>query len=291
MTDYVFGGSAAVFTNMKIREKREVAFSAASVLRDCGLKVRLPEFRGEGTAAMPSGPGYEFREKSELFEDISVAVVIGGDGTILDAAKYLSGTGIPIIGINMGRVGYMTEIEPDELPLIRKLLSGEGRTERRSTLALSVDGETKESLTALNDIVVTNSTASQVIDISISENGSPAGRYRADGIIFSTATGSTAYNLAAGGPVVDPRLSCIVVTPICPHTFFSRPNVFPGESKLDVSLEGFRGQSVHIILDGRLCEKAGRKNRLTVTVSDKTVDFLRIKPMKFYQTLHRTNEC
>lgn len=284
------GGTAALYSNLRIPEKRETALRVAKLLRDCGLSVRIPDtFYHEDDGSFER-LGAVRAPKESLFDGASLAVVVGGDGTVLETARYTAGTGVPILAVNMGRVGYMTEIEPDELELIKAILDGQGRIEKRSTLCLKVNGEFPSDSTALNDIVVSNSVISQVIDISVSESGQTAGRYRADGIIFSTATGSTAYNVAAGGPVVDPRLRCIAVTPVCPHTYYSKPTVFPPDAMLDVSLAGFRGRAAHIYVDGRLAAKAGRNDRIEVTTSDKTVDFIRIKPAKFYQTLHRKNE-
>ena len=290
MQNRKISGSVAVYANLRIKEKREVALEAVRVLLGCGLKVRLPAFKADLSDVDLPAEGISFCNKEEMYKDVSLAVVVGGDGTVLDVARCVAGTGVPILGINMGRVGYMTELEPGEIGLIPEIIAGAGRTDVRSMLKLTVNGREPENGTALNDIVISNSVFSQVIDVSVSENGSVAGKYRADGIIFSTATGSTAYNVAAGGPVIDPRLSCIAVTPICPHTFYSRPTVFPADSELEVSLAGFRGQSAGILVDGQPCAKVGKNDAVSVTTSEKTVGFIRIKPMKFYQTLHKKNE-
>ncbi len=233
----------AVITNFRIPAKRETALKAAEAAASAGAEVILPgSIRAFPEYAEYSGDKLPvFCSFDVLYSTCDLLIVVGGDGTILDAAKNLCGSASPVLGINMGRVGYMTELNPDEIGLIPSIIEGNYDVETRMMLEVS-SGSAEDGCVyrALNDVVINNAKFSQVIDLTLSEGGRVAGRYRADGLILSTSTGSTAYTVAAGGPVIDPRLDCICATPVCPHTFFSKPTVFPPDSVLEVSFPDSR---------------------------------------------------
>lgn len=162
----------------------------------------------------------------DVTEDFDIGIVIGGDGTLLRASKILVPLGVPVLGIRVGGLGFLFDVEPDEYKdAIDKLLNKDYRIESRGTLDITVEksGITKGKFLALNDAVVNKGTFARMLEITLYVNKNLVARYPADGIIVSTPTGSTAYSLSAGGPIVSPDLNCVLVTPICPHSLFLRP--------------------------------------------------------------------
>ena len=179
--------------------------------------------------------------RDALCEKIDILIVLGGDGTLLSAARALSGNRVPILAVNLGGLGFLTSVTLDELyPLLERVLAGKHRTSERMMLDAEIvrDGQSAERQCALNDAVANKGALARMLDFDVSVNGDAVGRYRADGIIVATPTGSTAYSLAAGGPIVDPDLDAFIITPICPHMLTNRPAGDPGHGK---SRTGFRG--------------------------------------------------
>lgn len=180
-------------------------------------------------------------------------IVLGGDGSIIRAAHYAAKKGIPILGINLGRLGYLCELEKDEIPLLASLLNGNYTLEKRMMLSAQVfrNGEpVSEPMLALNDAILSRGVEPVLADFSLSENGERLTVYRADGLIFSTPTGSTAYSMSAGGPVIDDGLEVIAVVPVCPHTLYSRPLIFSASAVLS-SENLCRGQGkMYLSVDG-----------------------------------------
>lgn len=164
-------------------------------------------------------------------EDASFVVTVGGDGTILKAARFYAKSDVPIFGINLGRLGFLAQANPDELEwAVKKLKSGEYKIQNRMMLSAFND-----RITALNDIVIKGDSFSRTSRLYMSINGKHVCDYLADGLIISTPTGSTAYTLSAGGPVISPGLGAVVIVPICPHTLTARPLVIPADEKIEVS--------------------------------------------------------
>lgn len=166
-----------------------------------------------------------------FLDDASFVITVGGDGTILKAARYYAKRDIPIFGINLGRLGFLAQANPDELKwAIEKLKNNEYKIQNRMMLSAL-----NEKITALNDIVIKGDTFSRTSRLYMSINGKQVCDYLADGLIISTPTGSTAYTLSAGGPVISPGLDAVVIVPICPHTLTARPLVIPANEKIEVS--------------------------------------------------------
>lgn len=162
-------------------------------------------------------------------------IVLGGDGSIIRAAHYAAKKGVPILGINLGRLGYLCELEKEEIPLLASLLEGKYDLEKRMMLSAQVFRGGKpvsEPMLALNDVILSRGAEPVLSDFSLEENGERLTVYRADGLIFSTPTGSTAYSMSAGGPVIDDGLDVISVVPVCPHTLYSRPLIFSAAAVL-----------------------------------------------------------
>ncbi|HZQ56421.1 MAG TPA: NAD(+)/NADH kinase [Acidimicrobiales bacterium] len=206
---------------------RDLARDIAAWLRSAGHEVHVPA-TDAGVAGGAVVPDERFAE------GLDIAVSIGGDGTMLRTVALVAPAGVPILGINRGHLGYLTVVEADAWrPALARVLSGDFATEQRMTLDVSIcgrDGVTYSPRTALNDAVVEKSSAGHTVRVAVAISGQHAISYAADALIVSTPTGSTAYNLSAGGPIVSPNLSALVVTPVAAHSLFGRPLVVgPGE--------------------------------------------------------------
>ncbi len=225
---------------------------------------------------------------SEGSTDADAALVLGGDGSIIEASHRLLGTSIPIIGINYGRVGFLAEIGIGELDLLDRLFSGECAVEQRMMLDARVtgaDGSVRAEFTVLNDIVLTNGPVSRLISFDVLCDGVKIASCRADGIIAATPTGSTAYSLSAGGPVLDPSLEGICLTPICPHTLSSRPVIVRSDAAIDLCRIENNGASVYLNADGRDEVKLLGGDCVTIRRSRYTTGLIRIRERGFLSVL------
>jgi len=191
--------------------------------------------------------------KADLPSQSDLIVVLGGDGTLLSMARAIGDLGIPIVGVNLGDLGFLTATTLDEMiPALDAVLRGQMVIEERMMLATRVvrDGQEVASWLGLNDTVITKAAMSRIINLSVSIDGQHAILYRADGLIVSTPTGSTAYSLSAGGPILYPTLDGVVLTPICSHTLTNRPIVVPGGQRVEVTL--LTSQEVMLTVDGQV---------------------------------------
>ena len=191
--------------------------------------------------------------KADLPSQSDLIVVLGGDGTLLSVARSVGDLAIPIVGVNLGDLGFLTATTLDEMiPALDALLRGEMVIEDRMMLGVRVyrDGQTVGNWLALNDAVITKGAVSRIINLSVSIEGQHAILYRADGLIVSTPTGSTAYSLSAGGPILYPTTDGIVLTPICSHTLTNRPVVVPGAQHVEITL--LTSQEVMLTVDGQV---------------------------------------
>jgi len=217
--------------------------------------------------------------------DARLAIVIGGDGSIMRAARDAAPRSIPILGINLGRVGYLAELEPGEIELIGAYYENKHTIEKRMMLDCRLL-RTSERYTVLNDVVVSCS-ASRIIELELTCNGSEVIFSRADGMIISTPTGSTAYSLAAGGPIIDPKLYAMCVTPICPFSLKARPMVFGPDSVLDLEVTGTCGEEVYMNTDGIENVKMIKGDVLRISRSAIATELVRIKKDSFYSLLNK----
>jgi len=203
--------------------------------------------------------------KTELPGQVDLLIVLGGDGTLLSMARAVGDLGVPLLGMNLGGLGFLTATTLDEMfPALEAYLGGRMAIEERMLLAARVirNGQALCEYAALNDVVITKSAMSRIIDLSVSVEGRHATAYRADGLIISTPTGSTAYSLSAGGPILFPTMDAIVLTPICSHTLTNRPIVLPGTDRIEVTL--LADQEVMATVDGQV--GVGLRERDTVEV-------------------------
>ncbi len=186
---------------------------------------------------------------SGIMQSCNVIIVLGGDGSILRTAKYASELGIPILGINFGKIGYMADGDFGIIDELNRLLTGEYTVEERMMLKCRVSGIDEDHY-ALNDFVIAHGTVSRVVSLSLSCDGEALYTYDCDGIIAATPTGSSAYSMSAGGAIIDPALDCLLITPICPHSLGARQLVFSPDSVLTVINESDRSKLVYLTVDG-----------------------------------------
>lgn len=219
--------------------------------------------------------------------DTELIIVVGGDGSFIDAACYAEKNDIPIIGVNLGKVGYLNEVEPDELEALGKIFSGEYNVMTRMLLEVSSDNDPSGKLFdryAVNDVVISNQEYMGISDFVVySKDGGI--RYRADGAVISTPQGSTAYSLSAGGPVVSHEAGAIILTPIAPHSFFNRSIVF-GENEI-IRVKNTSGENLNVTIDGRLVYKIKPSEKITVKASKKRLKVLTFKDNNMFSNLFR----
>ncbi len=223
-----------------------------------------------------------------LFGCCDIAVTVGGDGTIIHAAKYAACADKPLIGVNVGRLGFAADLDVEDIGALKRLLSGDYVTENRILLDIEVQskGPSKHYL-AVNDAVVAHGQLSKIVDLSLCLNGEEISKYRADGILFSTPTGSTAYSLSAGGPIISPQMDCILMTPVCPHSLFSRSVLFDGESTLSVSAKIPEGCSCLLTVDGEVNINIAEGDRVIVRKSGRSLKLISINKLNFYRKLNQ----
>ena len=217
-------------------------------------------FETATAALMPAAPGRHVADKAALVADVGLVLVLGGDGTLLSMADCIgrAGVNVPILGVNFGSLGFLTEVTLPELyPALEAALAGNAPIEERLMLRATITRSASPSTTeiAVNDVVINKGPRSRLIDLEISIGDGLVTRVRADGLIIATPTGSTAYNLAAGGPIVQPSVDALVLTPIAPHTLTNRPIVIPSSSAVRVKPMMDERDEVFVTFDGQAgCE-------------------------------------
>ena len=227
-------------------------------------------------------------QEEELYQQCDMVLTIGGDGTIIHAARMAAPLNKPLLGINMGRLGFVAELEPDELDMLSRLADGDFSIEKR--MMLRIEHQTSSGVReyyAVNDAVISRGSLSRLIDIDVSlafERGFICS-YRADGLIISTPTGSSAYSLAAGGPVVEPMMKCILMTPVCSHSLFARPVVFSHHSELSVSASCDDNTEVFITVDGVQTVTVNKEDRILISTADIFTELIKLKDKSFYRVL------
>jgi NAD+ kinase len=268
----------AIATKIGSPEAASAAGELSEWLRRRGIAVALDERTHRALA--DDGEAYEFETRYDL------VVVLGGDGTLMSVARAQR-HGVPILGVNLGGLGFLTEINRGELyPSMVEILAGRFATEARALLDVELQRPSVAGFNykALNDVVVTKSALARIIDLRIEVDGRLVARYRSDGLILSTPTGSTAYNLSAGGPIVFPTLPVILITPICPHTLTHRPLVVPDSSLVEVRLET-PDQEVYLTVDGQEGTTLDPSDRVRVRSSQVHANLVRISGRSFYDSL------
>ena len=279
----------AIVTNYNIQEKLTAAVSVADKLSQYVETVYIPSsFKDRIMRAHLHRKYFSYISIDEIYEGSDLVIGIGGDGVMLEAARRATPASIPILGINMGRVGYMTELEMTELDMLENIFKGDYYLDERAMLRVVIkanSGNTKFTAYALNEAVVANGSTARIIDLQLSDNGRLVSEYRADGLVIATPTGSTAYSLSAGGPIIDPKLSCFCVTPICPHSLIARPLIFPDSAVLEVKNVCVREKVLHLTVDGRATFDLYFGDTAIITKSALKAKLLRIKNDDFYSKI------
>jgi len=205
-----------------------------------------------------------------------LCVVVGGDGTLLAAARMMEERQVPILAINHGALGFLTEVTLEEMyAALEHVLEGKFVIDRRMTMRVTVERSGREvaSYQALNDVVINKGTLSRIIEIEARVDGQYVSRFRSDGLILATPTGSTAYNLSAGGPIVFPSINAIVMTPICSHTLTNRPIVLPPDVRIELALRSNEG-GVYVTVDGQVGLKLEPEDQVIAEKSERSVELI-----------------
>jgi len=215
--------------------------------------------------------------RSELADKVDLMVVLGGDGTLLAVVRAIGERAVPVLGVNLGTLGYLAEISLDELfPTLEGVLAGRLRIETRMRLDVHAERDGREigGYLALNDAVIARTALSRMIDLQTWADGAEVTTYHADGLIAATPTGSSAYSLSAGGPLLLPGIGAIVLTPICPHTLTQRPIVLPGACQVAIEVLDMRGGEAHLTVDGQVGCELQEGDRVSVSASDRPLQLL-----------------
>jgi NAD+ kinase len=265
---------------------------AGTLLRELAAWLQARDIRvlvEEKTAGLMDGAasGCTVAPGREVAGGADVVVVLGGDGTLLATSHLLESPTVPIVGVNFGSLGFLTEITlPEVYPTLEAVLAGSYEYEDRRMLRAVVrrPGHPESTGDVLNDVAISKAVVSRIIELDVTVDGVFVSAFRADGLIISSPTGSTAYNLAAGGPILHPSLPAVVLTPICPHMLTNRPLVVRDEGIIAVQLHG-EDVDVHITLDGQRGFPMTSEDVVTVTRSPRTLRLVKAAGRDYYEVL------
>ncbi len=263
-------------------EAQRVVLTLVDWLMARGLTVVLEK----ETAALAPTKAVASALKVDLPALVDAVVVLGGDGTLLSMARAVGDLGLPILGVNLGGLGFLTATTLDEmLPALEGWLADRMAVEERMMLGARLvrNAQAIGEYIALNDVVITKSAMSRIIDLAVSVDGRHATAYRADGLIISTPTGSTGYNLSAGGPILFPTMDAVVLTPIAPHTLGNRPIVLPAAQRIEVRLRG--DQEVMLTMDGQVGVPLREHDVIEVQKARARIRLVRFEQKDFFSVL------
>lgn len=274
----------ALIPNLTKKGAYETSLEAICLLKSFGGEISMTADLSEKY----SDKDIDFFESHEtLIQACDVVITIGGDGTIIHSAKHAANFQKPLLGINMGRLGFVAELEPNELPMLERLFSGDYNVEKRQMLKVTLEtSEENKSFFALNDAVISRGSMTKIIDLDVWLKKSYICHYRADGLIVSTPTGSSAYALSAGGPVIEPSMSCILMTPICSHSLFSKPVLFNSSSKIRVSATSREDTDLILTIDGENTIPITANDTVSVTTAKIYAELIVLKDKTFYRVLN-----
>lgn len=237
--------------------------------------------------ALESGCAVEAVPHSELVRGVDLIVVLGGDGTMIGAARMVGDSGTPVLGVNFGTLGYLAEFTVEDMTgALEAVMAGDYTLDRRLMLSATVTRGEEQLMhdRVLNDVVISKSALARIVEIEAWVDRKFVNRFRADGLIVSTPTGSTAYNLSAGGPIIYPSMSAVVVTPICPHTLSNRPLVVPDDADFELVLKTPR-EEVALTLDGQVGMPLEYEDRVSVRKSTTTFNLIQAHTRNYFDVL------
>lgn len=247
------------------------------------LRKLVSWLRDRGAEVFISNKKYS---RSMVARKGDILIAIGGDGTLLEAARLLNGRDIPIIGVNAGGLGFLTEVTLDEFyPLLSDVLKGKFETDQRAMLEVNILRR-KKKFFALNDAVITRGAFSRILRLKLYIENELANVYMSDGLILATPTGSTAHSLSAGGPIVHPELRVIIISPICPHTMTNRPLIIPGDKEILVELEKEKVE-VSLTMDGQVWLKLAPGEKIVVKMAKDSVRLVRNPEKSYFEVLRQ----
>ena len=281
---------------IKLRKEKSKAFVFANLTRPnvfpCAenlvkllLENKIATYMVPGAKEFISSEKVIFSDPEDALPDVDIVFIVGGDGTILRAAKHAIKYDKPIIGINAGRLGFLSDIEAESIDMVKKLITEGCRIEKRNVLDVE-NGE--KSALAINDVFISKIEPGKTAELFVECNGHEVCRYRADGIVLSTPDGSTAYSMSAGGPVLDTGLNAVIMTPVCPHSLISCSVVFSPEKIITVGSSFSGGEkNLDVVVDGERVFTLKRGEKLSVKSSDKFIKFVNLSGRGFYEVLNQ----
>ncbi|MBE6768795.1 MAG: NAD(+)/NADH kinase [Ruminococcaceae bacterium] len=266
----------AILPNRQVNGVDAVVQAVCAKLNSLGIEAVV----SEDTAFPP-------RECEALIRDTDMVLALGGDGTLIHAAKHAARYERSVLGINCGHLGFMAGMEAEDLAALERLAEDTLAVSHRMMLEVTVHSTAGDRvLYALNEAVLSRGNPSRMIRLSVQSDGKPVVSYRADGVIVATPTGSTAYSLSAGGPVVDPTVNCLLMTPICPHSLHTRPYIFGENACLTLCPES-EGRETYLTVDGEEAVSLAYGDTITVRRSALAARIVQLRPTEFYEVLDR----
>ena len=263
--------------NKNKSETVSLAQAVADRLKAVGAQISVPDY----ATPLPDAAGL-----CAALADTDIAIAIGGDGTIVHVAKAAAAAGCPVFGINAGHVGFLAGLEADELDALPALLGGDYTVDERALLEVTVHTQGEATTRyAMNEAVVSRGGLSRLVDVTVTADGAEVLSCRGDGVIIATPTGSTAYSLSAGGPVVDPSVDCILLTPVCPHSLDSRPRIWPAGVTLTAQAVAADGEPAYVTVDGEESIPLASHDTVIVRRADTAVRLLQLRRDTFYERL------
>lgn len=276
---------AYVVPNAQRPHTIQVAVQAAEILLRHGCTV----YMDQSCKAQTNCRQVVYAEVSHCCEMADAIITVGGDGSILHSAMVSLPYGKPILGINVGRCGFLATCEPDQMEeALARVVRGDYQLDSRALLQVSVLGrEEKLEYFALNDVIIRNGRVQHAIDIAITCDDIPVQNYRGDGVIIATPTGSTAYSMSAGGPILDAKLNALVLTPICPHSLQNAAMVFSADRHLQVMLDSSYPEEIFVTCDGRTSFSLNADEKVDVTLSDKHIELISFSNADQFQAIDK----
>ena len=275
----------ALLPNLTRKNAKEVTLKVCNFFKENNVEYCFEEsLRGE------FADSERYLPENELLDFADIIIAIGGDGSIIHAAKKACKYSKAVLGINAGNLAFMAGVENNEIELLKELINGNYKTDKRMLLDVKIYDRSEKLLFAedccVNDIVIARGQMIKMIRLNVSCDGDRINEYYADGIIISTPTGTTAYSLSAGGPVVDPKIKSIVLTPICTHSLFSRSIIFDSDSQLCVKIPDEEKEEICISCDGDESIIIPSGSKIVIEKSKTYADFIRIKNDSFIDVLN-----
>ncbi len=273
-----------IFPNLQKKDAYNCTVKVCGILNKLGAELSIDE---KYTQEFRSLNYLKFGKFTSLAKEADIAVAIGGDGTILKCAYGMIGSDTRLLGINTGRLGFMASVEKDNLNVLERLFTNEYKISERMMLqAEYTENGNKKIYHALNDVVV-SSRYSKIIEFDVSVNGNLTGNYLADGAVFSTPTGSTAYALSAGGPIIEPELECLEMNLVCPHSLFVRPMVYSADSVISLVHHSSSELKTGFSIDGNDHIYLEEGNELIIRKSPHKMKLIDMTGITFYESLNR----